>query len=87
VGRVGRGTVVVRVDPSLAFLLPLRDRAAGERRLRFDPDATVGHVVQSAGVPLTEVGELTLDGAPVEPSAPLQGPAASLRVVGGSGVL
>jgi uncharacterized protein with PIN domain len=69
VGRVGRGTVVVRVDPSLAFLLPLRDRAAGERRLRFDPDATVGHVVRAAGVPLTEVGRLTLDGAPTAAAA------------------
>jgi uncharacterized protein with PIN domain len=56
--------VVVRVDHSLAFLLPLRDRAARERRLRFDPDATVGHVVRAAGVPLTEVGALTLDGGP-----------------------
>jgi uncharacterized protein with PIN domain len=55
--------VVVRVDPSLAFLLPLRNRAARERRLPFDPDATVGHVVRAAGVPPTEVGELTLDGS------------------------
>src|SRR3954470_13777033 len=61
--------VVVRVDGALAFLLPLRGRAAGVRRLGFDPDATVGHVVQAAGVPLTEVGGLTLDGTPAEPSA------------------
>ena len=54
--------VVVRVDASLAFLLPLRNRAARERRLRFDPDATVGHVLRAAGVPPTEVGTLTLDG-------------------------
>lgn len=55
--------VVVRVPPPLRFLLPGRDRAAGERRLRHDPDATVGHVVQAAGVPLTEVGDLLVDGA------------------------
>jgi uncharacterized protein with PIN domain len=61
--------LVVRVDPSLAFLLPLRDRAAGERRLRFDPDATVGHVVRAAGVPPTEVGRLTLDGVPTSTAA------------------
>ncbi|MGY1810612.1 Mut7-C RNAse domain-containing protein [Blastococcus sp. SYSU D00669] len=61
--------VVVRVEASLAFLLPPRDRAARERRLAFDPDATVGHLVQAAGVPLTEVGELTVDGAPVGPPA------------------
>jgi uncharacterized protein with PIN domain len=56
--------LVVRVDPSLAFLLPPGDRAARERRLRFDPDATVGHVVRAAGVPPTEAGRLTLDGTP-----------------------
>jgi uncharacterized protein len=66
----GRGdAVVVRVAEPLAFLLPLKDRAARTRRLAFDPDATVGHVVQAAGVPLTEVGALALDGAPVGPSA------------------
>src|SRR5215218_2335689 len=54
--------VVVRVAPELAFLLRPRDRSAGMRRLRYDPDATVGHLVQAAGVPLTEVGELRLDG-------------------------
>ena len=57
--------VVVRVEASLAFLLPLRDRAARERRLAFDPYATVGHVVRAAGVPLTEVGDLTVDGEPL----------------------
>src|SRR4051812_44364126 len=61
--------LVVRVDPSLAFLLPLRDRAAGERRLRFDPDATVGHVVRAAGVPPTGVGGLSLDGVPTSLTA------------------
>jgi uncharacterized protein len=59
--------VAVRVAPELAFLLRPRDRAARERRLGYDPDATVGHVVQAAGVPLTEVGELRLDGVPVAP--------------------
>src|SRR5689334_3181185 len=54
--------VVVRVAAPLRFLLPLHDRAAGERRLRFDPDATLGHLVQAAGVPLTEAGPLALDG-------------------------
>jgi uncharacterized protein with PIN domain len=52
----------VRVPPELAFLLPARNRAAGQRLLRFDPDATVGHLVQAAGVPLTEVGAVQLNG-------------------------
>ena len=61
--------VVVRVGPSLRFLLPARNRAAGERQLGFDPDATVGHLVQAAGVPLTEVGAVLADGSPIELTA------------------
>ncbi len=61
--------VEVAVPSSLRFLLPSRDRHRGRRRLAFDPDATVGHVVQAAGVPLTEVGGLRLDGEPVPASA------------------
>jgi uncharacterized protein with PIN domain len=62
-------TVVVRVAPELAFLLRPRDRPARERRLGSDPDATLGHVVRAAGVPLTEVGQLLLDGVPAGPDA------------------
>lgn len=61
--------VEVAVPPPLRFLLPARDRHRGRRRLLFDPDATVGHLVQAAGVPLTEVGELRLDGVPTAPHA------------------
>jgi uncharacterized protein with PIN domain len=59
--------VEVAVAPPLRFLLPGRDRSSGRRRLAFDADATLGHLVQAAGVPLTEVGELRLNGvtAPV----------------------
>jgi uncharacterized protein with PIN domain len=56
--------VTVRVPPSLAWLLPGRDRAAGQRRLGFDPHATVAHLVQAAGVPLTEVGAVHVDRVP-----------------------
>src|SRR3954470_505763 len=66
----GRAAVVeVAVPPPLQFLLPGQDRSRGRRRLPFDPDATVGHLVQAAGVPLTEVGELRLDGVPTAPHA------------------
>jgi uncharacterized protein with PIN domain len=54
--------VTIRVAPSLRFLLPAPDRAGGMRRLAFDPDATLGHLVQAAGIPLTEVGDLRRDG-------------------------
>jgi uncharacterized protein len=61
--------VEVAVPPPLRFLLPGRDRSRGRRRLPVDPDATVGHLVQAAGVPLTEVGELRLDGVATAPHA------------------
>src|SRR4051794_15903947 len=56
------GGVLVRLDPDLRWLLAPRFRVAGERLFPFDPDATVGHLVQAAGVPLTEVGAVQLDG-------------------------
>jgi uncharacterized protein len=59
--------VTVRVPPELVFLLPPRNRPAGERRLAADPDTTLGHVVQAAGVPLTEAGALRLDAVPAGP--------------------
>jgi uncharacterized protein len=59
-------SVVVRLPPELRFLLPGRDRTAGQRLMAFDPDATVGHLVQAAGVPLTEVGSVLVEGAPVD---------------------
>ncbi|MGY1638254.1 hypothetical protein ACI78V_16535 [Geodermatophilus sp. SYSU D00742] len=62
-------SVVVRVPPELAFLLRPRDRPARERRLAFDPDATLGHLLRAAGVPPTEVGGLRLDGVPAGPDA------------------
>jgi uncharacterized protein with PIN domain len=65
----GAASVVVRVAGPLRFLLPLRNRRDGVRPLSYDPDATVGHLVQAAGVPLTEAGALLLDGAPVPVSA------------------
>ena len=55
---VAPGTVRLCIHPALRFLLPRRGRDSGELDLPHDPDATVGHLVQSAGVPLTEVGDL-----------------------------
>lgn len=73
------GDVTVVVPPALRFLLPARDRAGGARRLRFDPDATLGHLVRAAGVPPTEVGTLWLDGEPASPTA-RAGPGSSVVV-------
>jgi uncharacterized protein with PIN domain len=57
--------VAVRLDPDLRWLLVPRFRPTGVRPMPFDPDATVGHLVQAAGVPLTEVGAVRVDGGPV----------------------
>lgn len=63
------GSVTVVVPPALRFLLPARDRLGGVRRLGFDPDATLSHLVRAAGVPPTEVSGLRLDGGPAPPTA------------------
>ena len=57
---VAPGTIRLRIHPALRFLLPRRCRDLGEIDLPHDPTATVGHLVQSAGVPLTEVGDLVV---------------------------
>ena len=62
---VAPGTVRLRIHPSLRFLLPRRGRDSGDLDLPHDPTATVGHLVQSAGVPLTEVGDLVVAGVSV----------------------
>ncbi|MDO8106030.1 DUF5615 family PIN-like protein [Isoptericola sp. b441] len=58
--------VTMRVHPDLRFLLP-PGRRGGHLSVRAWPTDTVGHVVQDAGIPLTEVGALTLNGEPVDP--------------------
>jgi uncharacterized protein with PIN domain len=61
---------VVRPDPALwIFLAPARRRP--EFAVGHDGTASLGHLVESVGVPLPEVGTATVDGVPVEPSAPL----------------
>jgi uncharacterized protein with PIN domain/sulfur carrier protein ThiS len=63
-------SVTVRVAAPLRFLLPVRHRD-GDAVVPVDPDATVGHLVESLGVPHTEFGALLVNGRPVPPSARL----------------
>ena len=56
------GSVRLCVHPALRFFLPRRGRDSGELDLPHDPTATVGHLIQSAGIPLTEVGDLLVAG-------------------------
>jgi uncharacterized protein with PIN domain len=60
--------VRLRVDPELRLFLR-RGKHDGVVEVAEDGTATLGHVVQSAGIPLTEVGELRADGEPVAESA------------------
>ncbi|WP_308119430.1 Mut7-C RNAse domain-containing protein [Streptomyces sp. JJ38] len=53
--------------PELRFLLASRHRGQDVLRVSYDLTSSLGHVVQSLGVPLTEVGALTVDGWPVPP--------------------
>lgn len=57
----------VRICEELRFFLPARHRTP-EVRCGHDGTASLGHVVESLGVPLTEVGALRADGRDVPPS-------------------
>ncbi|WP_442907797.1 Mut7-C RNAse domain-containing protein [Kineococcus sp. G2] len=52
------------MDADLLALLPARARRTGRLLVRHEEHATAGHVVQAAGIPLTEVGALAVDGRP-----------------------
>lgn len=59
--------LTLRFAPELRFFLPPRHR--GEQvRLLHDRTSSLGHLVQSLGVPLTEVGRLRAAGRTVTPS-------------------
>ena len=59
--------VQLRFAAELRFFLPLRNRD-GELSVRWDGTSSLGHLVESAGVPLPEAGRLTVGGKPVAPS-------------------
>ncbi|WP_314173034.1 Mut7-C RNAse domain-containing protein [Streptomyces winkii] len=52
----------LRFADGLLFFLAARHRRSGSVELPHDGTSTLGHAVQSLGVPLTEVGELTVHG-------------------------
>lgn len=57
----------MRIPEELHFLLP-SSRRREEISFTHDGTSSLGHVVESLGVPLTEVGELSVDGRRVPPS-------------------
>ncbi|WP_425245300.1 Mut7-C RNAse domain-containing protein [Streptomyces sp. NEAU-NA10] len=71
----------VEVAPELALFVP-HTRRGGAHALAVDGVSTLGHVVESLGVPLTEVGALVVDGREVPVShIPAHGESVSVRPV------
>jgi uncharacterized protein len=58
-------SVLVRVAPPLRFLLPARHRH-GAVPVPADGVSSLLHLVESVGVPRTEIGAVVVDGAPVD---------------------
>jgi len=54
----------LRFAAELRMFLAPRHRGDGRARVTCDETQTLGHVVESLGVPLPEVGALTVDGEP-----------------------
>jgi uncharacterized protein len=64
---MGEPGVYLRYDEDLRFFLAPRHRRPSVR-VPCDETSTVGHLVESLGVPLTEVGTLVVGGRPVTAS-------------------
>ncbi len=80
-GRVDRPQIWLDFAPEL-HLFVSGPRRAGRSALRTDGTSTLGHVVESLGVPLTEVGTLLVDGRPVPGSyVPLDEEHVTVRAV------
>jgi len=68
-GQFPRVTSEFDVSVALELALFLRpDRRGGPVRVPCDGVSTLGHVVESLGVPLTEVGALEVNGSPARPA-------------------
>ncbi|MEV7791469.1 Mut7-C RNAse domain-containing protein [Streptomyces sp. NPDC087512] len=71
----------VEFAPELRLFVP-RARPTGATRTATDGVSTLGHVVESLGVPLTEVGALLVDGRGVPPAhVPAGGESVTVRAV------
>ncbi|MEW2634819.1 Mut7-C RNAse domain-containing protein [Streptomyces sp. NPDC048389] len=61
---MNRPEITIEVAPELRLFIP-SDYRPGPRALATDGSSTLGHVVESLGVPLTEAGRLLVDGRQV----------------------
>ncbi|MFI2239889.1 Mut7-C RNAse domain-containing protein [Streptomyces chrestomyceticus] len=79
---MNRPEIHCTVAPELRLFVPA-DRRQGRTALRTDGTSTLGHVVESLGVPLTEVGRLLVDGREVPVShVPRDGESVEVCAVG-----
>ncbi|GAA2421378.1 Mut7-C RNAse domain-containing protein [Actinomadura vinacea] len=58
--------MTIRIAEELLMFLPSARRRA-RQEVAHDGTSTLGHIVESLGVPLPEIGALTVNGEPVEP--------------------
>ncbi|MEV4612982.1 Mut7-C RNAse domain-containing protein [Kitasatospora sp. NPDC049258] len=76
-----RPEIWIDFAPELHVFVPSA-RRAGRSALTTDGVSTLGHLVESLGVPLTEVGELLVDGEPVRTAhLPRHGEQVTVRAV------
>ncbi|MFJ4713320.1 Mut7-C RNAse domain-containing protein [Streptomyces sp. NPDC088785] len=74
--------ILVHVAAELGLFVPRAFRGDGPAPLAVDGVSTLGHVVESLGVPLTEVGALFVDGAETGPAhIPAAGERVGVRAV------
>ena len=74
--------IQVEFAPELRVFLPNGRRQEGAARITTDGVSTLGHVVESLGVPLTEVGAVVVDGREMPVSyVPASGGSVSVRPV------
>ncbi|MEU1255605.1 Mut7-C RNAse domain-containing protein [Streptomyces chartreusis] len=74
--------IQVEFAPELRGFLPNGRRQEGAARITTDGVSTLGHVVESLGVPLTEVGAVVVDGREMPVSyVPASGGSVSVRPV------
>ncbi len=80
-GRVSTAQITIDFAPELRLFVAAAQRD-GRSSVRIDTVSTLGHIVESLGVPLTEVGELLVDDRSVDPSyLPTDGESVSVRAV------
>ncbi|MEV5685336.1 Mut7-C RNAse domain-containing protein [Streptomyces sp. NPDC052164] len=73
--------ITLEVAPELRLFVA-HERRQGRTAVTTDGASTLGHVVESLGIPLTEAGHLLVDGRPVPPShVPAAGELIEVRAV------